>query len=63
MNPRVQEQTVKIVEDFFLSRTDGEIYTFLQEVLEKPLAEKRLAKTHVSQFESEEIVKSQRPEV
>ncbi len=62
MTPHVQEQTVKIVEDFFLSRTDGELYTFLQEVLERPLAEKRLAKTHVNQFEAEKIVRSQRSE-
>ena len=55
MMPHGEKQTVKIIEYFFLRRNDGELYAFLQEVLEKPLAEKRPAEPHGNQFEAEKM--------
>ena len=52
----IQEQAVKIVEDFFLSRTDKDLYTFIQEVLGKPLAEKVMEKNKGNQLETARIL-------
>ena len=38
MRQSTQEQSVKIVEDFFLNSTEQELYRLLQEVLKRPLA-------------------------
>ena len=53
-----QEEAAKIVEEFFLKRTDKDLYIFLQEVLERPLVEKVLGKANSNRFEAEKLVKS-----
>ena len=52
VSSNIQEQAVKIVEDFFLSRTDEDLYTFLQEVLGRPLVEKVMEKTEGNQLKA-----------
>ena len=56
VNSSIQEQDVKIVEDFFLSRTDKDLYTFIQEALGKPLAEKVIEKNKDNQPETARIL-------
>ncbi|MEW6616720.1 MAG: hypothetical protein AB1401_14800 [Thermodesulfobacteriota bacterium] len=51
-----QEQAAKIVEDFFLSKTDKDLYTFIQEVLGRPLAEKVMEKNKGNQLEAASIL-------
>jgi len=54
----IQEQAIKIVEDFFLSRTDKDLHTFIQEVLGRPLAEKVMEKNKGNQLETARILGS-----
>ena len=56
VSSNIQEQAVKIVEDFFLSRTDEDLYTFLQEVLGRPLVEKVMEKTEGNQLKTARIL-------
>lgn len=63
MKPGIQEQAANVVEEFFLSRTDRDIYVFLQEALEMPLVEKILGKTESSQLEVAKTLRLFHPEV
>lgn len=54
----IQGQVAGIVEDFFLKRTDRDIYTFLQEVLERPMVEKVAEKTNGKRFEATRMIES-----
>jgi DNA-binding protein Fis len=56
VSSNIQEQAVKIVEDFFLNRTDKDVYTFIQEVLGRPLAEKVMEKNKDNQLETARIL-------
>lgn len=40
MEPNMQEQSVSIIEDFFLNEPEEDMFDFLEEVLKKPLLEK-----------------------
>ncbi|MFH2011345.1 MAG: hypothetical protein ABIJ37_01360 [Pseudomonadota bacterium] len=52
----IQEEAVKIVEDFFLNRTDKDVYAFIQEVLGRPLAEKMMEKNEANKSETARII-------
>ena len=54
----IQEQVAGIVEEFFLNRTDRDIYTFLKEVLERPMVEKVAEKNNGNRFEATRILES-----
>ncbi|MDY7032420.1 MAG: hypothetical protein SVY10_11015 [Thermodesulfobacteriota bacterium] len=40
MDHNIQEQSIEILEDFFLNSADEDLYALLQEVLKRPLMEK-----------------------
>ena len=54
----IQEPVASIVEAFFLSRTDRDLYSFLQEVLRKPVVEKMAEKTDGNRYEATRILES-----
>ncbi len=62
-NNNIQEQTVEIVEDFFLRKNDKDLYTFLRAAIEKPLLEKFLGKTVANPTEAEDMLRSLHSEV
>jgi len=56
ISSNIQEHALKIVEDFFLNRTDKDLYAFLKEVLERPLVEKVMEKNKGNQLETGRIL-------
>ena len=40
MDQNIQEQSIEILEDFFLNSADEDLYALLQEVLKRPLMER-----------------------
>jgi hypothetical protein len=40
MELNMQEQSVSIIEDFFLNESEEDLFDFLEEVLKKPLLER-----------------------
>ena len=40
MDQNIQEQSIEILEDFFLNSADVDLYGLLQEVLKRPLMER-----------------------
>ncbi|MDY6843036.1 MAG: hypothetical protein SVW57_02960, partial [Thermodesulfobacteriota bacterium] len=57
-NTNIQEQLMGEVEEFFLKKSEKDLYAFLQEVLKKPLLEKILGKRSGNWLEAEKILKS-----
>ena len=58
MISNIQEPVASMMEVFFLSLSDKDLYSFLQEVLRKPVVEKMAEKTNGSRYEATRILES-----
>ena len=63
MISNIQEPVASIVEDFFLSRTDSDLFYFLCEVLGKPVAEKMAEKIDTKRYPLTRNIESYSSEV